>query len=52
MNYRKAKKKLTKRRNACLDKLDRNPFNASARAELVYTLLDLEALRIRKQNEK
>lgn len=52
MNYRKEKKKLTKLRELYLAKLDINPFNTYARVELVYTFLDLEALKIRKQNEK
>lgn len=52
MNYRKEKKKLTRRRDACLAKLDTNPFNAAATSEYLYVYFKLVELAKRKRNEK
>jgi hypothetical protein len=52
MNYRKEKKKLTKRRDACLAKMDINPLNMAATNEYFRIYSKLLELTKRKRNEK
>ena len=52
MNYRKAKKNLTKFRDRNLALLDSNPLNASAGAAVKFAIAQLLELKNRKYNEK